>query len=272
MPFPAYELSEFTGLAGADVDTKLLKLQVNNALTTGVMDNAVISDVSPITYKLLFLTAPTGPEEAIVTTAVQAHTGFVESGTRLKRRVAAFPPSITDDSNFGFEVGQGWFDTTNFQIYVLVDATPGAAFWVPVDAGFAAYRSTDLVLTSTPESLELDVERTSHNVFVYAWATLSKVTVQKNGRYQVLASSTFAFVSGGGENECILGVEFNGVLAVVDQQGCSIRSNNETQSVTVNTVGTLLAGQTIDVLAARISGTGTIETVLGASISIRKIG
>lgn len=44
---------------------------------------------------------------------------------------AAAPPSATDDSSTGYEVGSRWFDTTTRTYYELYDATAGAADWRP---------------------------------------------------------------------------------------------------------------------------------------------
>lgn len=39
-------------------------------------------------------------------------------------------PLVTDDADAGYSVGNAWIDTTNERVYVLVNATAGAAVWL----------------------------------------------------------------------------------------------------------------------------------------------
>jgi len=49
---------------------------------------------------------------------------------------AAVAPTVTDDANAGYEVGSLWCNTTADRVYQCIDATVGAAIWLPVDGGF----------------------------------------------------------------------------------------------------------------------------------------
>lgn len=42
---------------------------------------------------------------------------------------ASGPPTVTDDESVGYSVGSTWFDTTNDDIYDLIDDTTGSAVW-----------------------------------------------------------------------------------------------------------------------------------------------
>lgn len=46
---------------------------------------------------------------------------------------AAVAPALTDDSSAGYSVGSRWTDTTADRIYECVDASVGAAIWLPLD-------------------------------------------------------------------------------------------------------------------------------------------
>jgi len=46
-----------------------------------------------------------------------------------QKRIKTVPPTVTDCSNNGYEVGCDWIDATTGIEYVLVDSTPGAAVW-----------------------------------------------------------------------------------------------------------------------------------------------
>lgn len=47
----------------------------------------------------------------------------------------ATPPSITDDFNSGFLVGDRWIDTVSGNEYTLIDGTAGNALWKPTTTG-----------------------------------------------------------------------------------------------------------------------------------------
>lgn len=45
---------------------------------------------------------------------------------------ASIPPGNKDDATKGYHPGSQWFDMTAGRLYVCKDATPSAAFWVPL--------------------------------------------------------------------------------------------------------------------------------------------
>jgi hypothetical protein len=47
---------------------------------------------------------------------------------------ATTDPTVTDDADAGFEVGDHWINTTSGQEFVVTDVTPGAAVWVSTTA------------------------------------------------------------------------------------------------------------------------------------------
>jgi len=52
--------------------------------------------------------------------------------------VSTNAPTVDDDETLGYQVGWKWFDSTTDRLYVLEDASDGAAVWtplVPVPAG-----------------------------------------------------------------------------------------------------------------------------------------
>lgn len=53
---------------------------------------------------------------------------------RLNKYGATVPPAVTDDSGDGYEVGSEWIDETGDMAYKCVDASVGAAVWIPFDS------------------------------------------------------------------------------------------------------------------------------------------
>ncbi|RMH16936.1 MAG: hypothetical protein D6698_08995, partial [Gammaproteobacteria bacterium] len=51
-----------------------------------------------------------------------------------KSNVATIPPTVTDDSTKGYEVGSLWIDSAKAKSYICYDATAGAAVWERVDS------------------------------------------------------------------------------------------------------------------------------------------
>jgi hypothetical protein len=54
---------------------------------------------------------------------------------RLSTVVAAVDPSIIDDADDGYRIGQRWVNSLTLATWTLVDATPGAAVWAQEDGG-----------------------------------------------------------------------------------------------------------------------------------------
>jgi len=48
---------------------------------------------------------------------------------------AARAPAVTDDTGSGFDIGQLFEDSTGPDLYVCLDATPGAALWLKIGSG-----------------------------------------------------------------------------------------------------------------------------------------
>lgn len=49
--------------------------------------------------------------------------------------VSTVDPTIIDDADDGYRVGQRWINTELMTTWTLADATPGAAVWVQEDGG-----------------------------------------------------------------------------------------------------------------------------------------
>ena len=66
---------------------------------------------------------------------------YVEAGIMksLKSELAkTAAPTVSDDTNSGYDVGSLWVDITNDRVYRAVDITAGAAVWKDLSAGDAA--------------------------------------------------------------------------------------------------------------------------------------
>jgi hypothetical protein len=49
--------------------------------------------------------------------------------SNLKNNIAAADPTVTDDSTQDYEIGSMWYNSTTRDLFVLIDATVGAALW-----------------------------------------------------------------------------------------------------------------------------------------------
>lgn len=66
---------------------------------------------------------------------------YVEAGIMksLKSELAkTAAPTVSDDTNSGYDVGSLWVDITNDRVYRAVDISAGAAVWKDLSAGGAA--------------------------------------------------------------------------------------------------------------------------------------
>ncbi len=66
---------------------------------------------------------------------------YVEAGIMksLKSELAkTAAPTVSDDTNSGYDVGSLWVDITNDRVYHAVDISAGAAIWKDLSAGDAA--------------------------------------------------------------------------------------------------------------------------------------
>jgi len=74
---------------------------------------------------------------------LQQRTAGADVTTTLDNFSASTAPTANDDTGDGYAVGSQWYDTTNAQVYICVDASSGAAVWRQVGAlsGFVALAS-----------------------------------------------------------------------------------------------------------------------------------
>jgi hypothetical protein len=55
---------------------------------------------------------------------------FNPAGGTLNNTTATAAPTVGDDSDDGYSVGSAWYDVSNDEAYVCLDATVGAAVWI----------------------------------------------------------------------------------------------------------------------------------------------
>jgi hypothetical protein len=60
--------------------------------------------------------------------------GAIAAGHPLNNYAATAAPAVTDDDGDGYEVGSVWIDVTGDAAYICVDASTGAAVWLPFDS------------------------------------------------------------------------------------------------------------------------------------------
>jgi len=76
--------------------------------------------------------------------------GKLQARSILNNMNAGGAPTVNDDSGDGYEAGSLWYDTTGNDLYVLEDATVGAAVWVQTSGAVSSVNSQtgDVVLDS----------------------------------------------------------------------------------------------------------------------------
>jgi hypothetical protein len=60
--------------------------------------------------------------------------GKLQARSKLNNMIASAAPAVTNDSSEGYEAGSLWYNATANELYVLEDATVGAAAWQKVTA------------------------------------------------------------------------------------------------------------------------------------------
>ena len=60
--------------------------------------------------------------------------GKLQARSKLNNMIASAAPAVTNDSSEGYEAGSLWYNATANELYVLEDATVGAAVWQKVTA------------------------------------------------------------------------------------------------------------------------------------------
>jgi hypothetical protein len=71
--------------------------------------------------------------------AVWSTSTWVQLGNVTNNTSAASAPTVGDDELDGYEVGDGWINTVTDAVYILTDATAGAAVWVLLGSGSAIW-------------------------------------------------------------------------------------------------------------------------------------
>jgi YD repeat-containing protein len=100
---------------------------------------------------------------------------------RLATVVATVDPTIIDDADDGYRIGQRWVNSLLLTTWTLADVTPGAAVWVEEDGGGGG---------GGPVALGGDLGGTSSNGYVKTVRGLSKTpTYDAQGRLATVTSA-----------------------------------------------------------------------------------
>lgn len=111
---------------------------LSSSITTVFLAILVDSD----SVDIVFDSALTVLEIATLNSVVASHAP-ITGGPPIEQVVppiepnATTPPTVTNDSDVGFEVGSIWIDTVTDTAYICTDATPGAAIWKPLTSSMA---------------------------------------------------------------------------------------------------------------------------------------
>jgi hypothetical protein len=92
-----------------------------------------------VTMRRLAAPWPASAADEINVRADDIGLGYVDEAAAehylAERRIASSAPGVGDDADDGIVVGTIWVDTTADEAYLCVDASVGAAVWLPFDGG-----------------------------------------------------------------------------------------------------------------------------------------
>lgn len=103
--------------------------------------------------------------EAVLTGQISSHS-HPSASAFLNKTDGTTAPSVTDDTNAGYEPGSFWIDTVGDESYRCIDASSGAAVWVKTTLGtdelanIATTGSADDLSDGTTNKVFLATERT----------------------------------------------------------------------------------------------------------------
>ena len=71
----------------------------------------------------------------ILTRLLKTQVGLSLVPNLQQNLAAAVDPTVNDDVDLGYSIGSFWYNTTDDEAFVLLDATDGAAVWIETTAG-----------------------------------------------------------------------------------------------------------------------------------------
>lgn len=191
---------------------------------------------------------------------------------------AIVDPSINDDEAMGYFTGSVWVNTVTGIAYMCADATAGAAMWTPLRPDIISVYDGlgNQTFTTSPTTINMDVVKKNTNGTIYSISS-DVITVSQPGTYLFLYECTLEIASGNSRSESASWLEQNSGAAWEEVQGSRARTYNRMLSEGATTAASglafdITAGAQIRLRAQRISGGGTIGTVInGSRLTIMRI-
>jgi len=122
------------------------------------------------------------------------------------------PPTVDDDKTLGYTVGGTWIDTASGKVYVLVDATDGAAVWVETTGGGTVYAPTTAdYLVGTAQaglSAEIVVGTTPGGELGGTWASPTVDATHSGSAHLALGATGSTAAAGDHTHATATGVAF----------------------------------------------------------------
>lgn len=139
--------------------------------------------------------------DASTAAAIWTQVGSVDALARVQSNLAASAaPTVDDDVDLGYGIGSTWWDGTNDEIYLCIDATDGAAVWIQVGSGsggglvasvqtgaYEITESEDVGVDSTGGTLTVDLKASPDSgdvAYIHDVASncgTTAVTIGRNG-------------------------------------------------------------------------------------------
>jgi hypothetical protein len=160
-------------------------------------------------------------------------------------------------------VGSAWQAVTGEAIFAAARITSNQALgsggtWTPVQW------NSHVRYTASPNDLVFGHDTTTNP---------DQITLREAGDYEVTADVTIVATSTGGANVGNVRLTLNGTAVGNTLAACSVDSATlTTQTVTLSAVVTASAGDILALEGTRVSGSGTLSVVLGATrVRVRRV-
>ncbi len=146
----SYLKSEFTSLAGANVDAGVLRstIESNGIIVVDLADGPTalrwIDDVADPTFEITFVSTLPAPQVTELDTLIAAHTGPPGVSQAMRVFFKSSAPTVNDDETKLYAIKDVWHDSSTSHSYVLNNPAVGAAKW-DWATGWGAASPTSLV-------------------------------------------------------------------------------------------------------------------------------
>ena len=115
-------------------DTSLTTRLSTEEAARATADTSIVTRFSTADGSLTTRVSTEEATRATADTSLTTRVSTVELSAPLSNNVATSAPTVNDDSGDGYSVGSRWIWAAEGALWICLDATVGAAVWMPIDA------------------------------------------------------------------------------------------------------------------------------------------